>query len=384
MKNDTMKKDPQQPTPLDRETKKLFARIYSEMTPLRQQESRIQGHSRLVGFLFKKTLDYLKSLGLPSIKPVQELMSHAAEELEGTDDILLPQPTCLLATQLMNQNLPRLLAIATRMEQAGASTWANVLEGVGAGERADRAGTMATAKVQSETANVESMLKKLMADVATLIQKQGEQSQQVSELRVDVRGIVQSTAPLVETVEKLGEEVRETRADTAAIAKNQYELRKENEILKTNFTVCLRRLGERVNHEDFTVLLCILAVGNRSKAAELLDKPSRTLYDRVNAWQHKGPDYQRLFRLVEWRKNVGRTETVPLPSSLVGRKERNGHDNPKTIEEMLQKQRDCDAPVADLEDLLGNIREALLNMNAKNCGATAAELLELIREVLPQ
>jgi hypothetical protein len=59
-----------------------------------------------------------------------------------------------------------------------------------------------------------------------------------------------------------------------------------------------------------------LILGNRRAAAEFLETPHRTFYDRVEKWPSLGKEYQKMARAVEWRKEVGRKIMVPLGESL--------------------------------------------------------------------
>jgi hypothetical protein len=182
-------------------------------------------------------------------------------------------------------------------------------------------------------------------------------------------------AGLVKTVEKLGR-------DMDAVARGNYELRKENEELRRLQAEGYFKFALRVDAEDFRAFATIMALKNRKAAADFLEIPFRTFYDRVGAWNRKGRDYQRMYRLVEWRKAVGRKITLRLEDSVQSGEPNDKPENPETIGGVLDMMSQADS--RDYPALLGQILEALQAQNAKNWPAVQKELIGIIKDELPQ
>jgi len=83
-----------------------------------------------------------------------------------------------------------------------------------------------------------------------------------------------------------------------------------------------------------------MALGNRKKAADSLGIPFRTFYDNIDAWRNLGPEYRRMYRLVEWRKKVGRRLKVRLEDSLLSGEPNGESENPETIRDVLARMKD--------------------------------------------
>ena len=91
-----------------------------------------------------------------------------------------------------------------------------------------------------------------------------------------------------------------------AIANGNLQLLKENGELRALHRDGFFKFALGVDPEDFRAFAAIMALGNRKAAAEVLELPARTFYDRVTKWNLRGVEYQRMARLVGWRKRVGR------------------------------------------------------------------------------
>jgi hypothetical protein len=87
-----------------------------------------------------------------------------------------------------------------------------------------------------------------------------------------------------------------------AVARGELELRRENEEWRKLHEEGCFRFALRVEAEDFRAFAAIMALGNRKVAAARLEVPMRSFYDRVERWTERGPEYQRMFRLIGWRK----------------------------------------------------------------------------------
>jgi hypothetical protein len=168
-----------------------------------------------------------------------------------------------------------------------------------------------------------------------------------------------------------------------AIAIGASELRRENKELKEMQGAGLFKFALRVDGEDFQAFAAVMGLGNRKAAAEFLRVPLRSFYERVDGWKTRGRDYQRMFRLVEWRKATGRKIRVRLEDSL---QSGDGSDaeNPETLGDVLAKMREQGPDDMAYDDILRQVWQALQEQNADNWDAVRRELVDILREELPQ
>lgn len=197
-------------------------------------------------------------------------------------------------------------------------------------------------------------------------------------------------ASLVEFERRLGESkgmaktVERIERGLQAVAAGNLELLKENEELKQLQSEGYLKFSLRVDGDDFRAFAVIMALGNRKAAAEFLGVPIRSFYDRVDKWSTRGKEYQKMARAVDWRKKVGRKITVPLGDTIQSGDAGEAEDNPETIKNALTRLRHNEVDSRDFPALLGEILEALQNMNAKNWPALKAELSDIIKDELSQ
>ncbi|HEU5070882.1 MAG TPA: hypothetical protein VFV96_10795 [Verrucomicrobiae bacterium] len=180
---------------------------------------------------------------------------------------------------------------------------------------------------------------------------------------------------LVKTVERIDRNVD-------AVARNQYELRKENDELRQLHTEGYFKFALKVDAADFQAFAVIIALGNRKAAAEHLQIPHRSFYDRVDKWPQRGREYQLMWRFIEWRKRSGRHIKVRLDESLQSGESGGQAENPETLRETLESVKASES--TNYPDLLADIFGALQRQNAANWSSVKTELLKLIREELPQ
>jgi hypothetical protein len=57
----------------------------------------------------------------------------------------------------------------------------------------------------------------------------------------------------------------------------------------------------------------------------------------VEKWTSRGKDYQRLYRFVGWRKEVGRKIVVPLADSVQSGEPNEMPENPVTVDAVADK-----------------------------------------------
>jgi hypothetical protein len=156
-------------------------------------------------------------------------------------------------------------------------------------------------------------------------------------------------------------------------------LREENEELLRLQQEGFFKFALRVEPLDFQAFAAVMALGNRKAAAEALHVPARTVYGRVDSWRFRGKDYQRMFRMVEWRKATGRKIQVRLEDSLMSGEPGEG-ENPETLGDVLLKIRQDDADAKSYPDLLRLVLQALREQNAENWASVKKELVDILSE----
>lgn len=182
---------------------------------------------------------------------------------------------------------------------------------------------------------------------------------------------------LARTVEKIGR-------DLDAVARENYELRNENEELRRLATEGYLRFVRTVEPLDFCCFVFILAYGDRAKAARELEMKERTFYERVASWAKRGPDYKRMFSLVKCRKRALSKGTVPLGASLQSGGVAGDGENPETVRAVLDRINEGSLGQQDYPKVLQDILHALVEMNVTNWPKIRTELIDIIREEAPQ
>ena len=184
---------------------------------------------------------------------------------------------------------------------------------------------------------------------------------------------------LVKTVEKFGR-------DMDAVAKGNYELRKENEELRRLASDGYFNFVLKVEPLDFRYFAMIFALGDRAKAAEHFSREVkwRTFYERVESWKSRGSEYQLMYRIMKARKKSVRHIHVRLNESIQSASTQIKPENPKTLAEILEKLQEKDLDRHTYPKLLQDILNALLDMNEKNWRLIRDELVTSIREEIPQ
>ena len=203
-------------------------------------------------------------------------------------------------------------------------------------------------------------------------------------VHADVRDLKTSMSPLPGAVALLGKGVETVRLNIEAIAKNEYELRQENSELQRLHSEGFLKFATQVNGGDFTALIYIMALGNRKKAADALGIPHRSFYDRVDKWPGMGSEYKRMFRLVEWRKNVGRQLKVRLEDSLLSGEPNGSAENPETIRDVMTRMKEQEVDSRDYPSILRDILDAMSKQNPANWRTVNKEVIGIITEELPQ
>ena len=182
---------------------------------------------------------------------------------------------------------------------------------------------------------------------------------------------------LVKTVERMDRNLE-------AVAKDKYELRKENEDLREMLARGYLKFVRSVDPVDACGFIFILVYGDRAKAARELGVDQRRFYERVKSWAAKGPAYKRMFALVECRKTSLRKGEVPLGMSVQSGGVHGEAENPETLAAVLEQVKAGRVSQDGYPEFLREILGGLVEMDEKNWQAIRAELVVNIREEVPQ
>jgi hypothetical protein len=106
-----------QQVPLDRVTQTIYARIHAAMKPLRDEVVRVQESGQLLAVAFGKFRESLPALDLSSYNALREHLAAVAEALQEAVLVPFSLPTRGLAAQLIDHDLPRLAAIAVKLNE---------------------------------------------------------------------------------------------------------------------------------------------------------------------------------------------------------------------------------------------------------------------------
>ncbi|MEI6074607.1 MAG: hypothetical protein WCS94_03480 [Verrucomicrobiota bacterium] len=180
--------------------------------------------------------------------------------------------------------------------------------------------------------------------------------------------------------DKLGRTMEQIGRDLEAVARQQYQLRQESEDLRRLAQKGYLDFALAVTAKDFHAFAVIMVLGNRKAAAEHLKIPARSFYDRVNLWFRGDPEHQRMFRLVEWRKKVGRKILVRLEESMQSGEPNDNPENPETVGDVLDRIATTDR--RDYPAILREILDVLQKQNPKNWLVMKGEALEIIQDEL--
>ena len=137
-----------------------------------------------------------------------------------------------------------------------------------------------------------------------------------------------------------------------------------------------------VEREDFLAFAFVMALGNRSAAAESLQVPQRSFYDRLERWQTRGKNYQQMLRWIQWRKAVGRKIKLRLPDPKDSGSADETAVDPNVLQEVVEAVGESSS--RNYPSLLREILSVLLAQNPKNWESARRDLVALIKEELPQ
>ncbi|MDD5677881.1 MAG: hypothetical protein PHW60_07810 [Kiritimatiellae bacterium] len=106
-----------QQVPLDRVTQTIYARIYAAMAPLREEMERVQDSAAILMGTFAKFRESLPVLDATAYVAMREQLSVVSQSLQMALKVPLSMPTRNLAAQLVLHDLPRLAAIAVKLNE---------------------------------------------------------------------------------------------------------------------------------------------------------------------------------------------------------------------------------------------------------------------------
>jgi hypothetical protein len=181
----------------------------------------------------------------------------------------------------------------------------------------------------------------------------------------------------------------EIHRQISAVAQGTYDLRKENRQLQDeNESLRDMQYGGLfdfvldVEREDFLAFAVIMALGNRSAAADSLKVPQRSFYDRLERWKTRGKSYQEMLRWIQWRKAVGRKIKLRLPDPKDSGSADETAVDPNVLQEVVEAVGESSS--RNYPSLLREILSVLLAQNPKNWESARRDLVALIKEELPQ
>lgn len=169
-----------------------------------------------------------------------------------------------------------------------------------------------------------------------------------------------------------------------AVARGTYELRQENEELRKFQRLGFFQFALRVDGAEFRRFAIIMALGTRNAAASFLQIPQRSFYDRVERWAGMGPDYQRMLRFVEWRKRSARRIKVRLGEAAQSGESAEGGENRQTLKVVAQQMADNAVDSRSYPDIFREILESLQQQNPRNWQKIRDELVDLVKQEVPQ
>jgi hypothetical protein len=181
----------------------------------------------------------------------------------------------------------------------------------------------------------------------------------------------------------------EIHRQISAVAQGTYDLQKENRQLQDEIE-SLRDMQYcglfdfvlDVEREDFLAFAVIMALGNRSAAADSLKVPQRSFYDRLERWKTRGKSYQEMLRWIQWRKAVGRKIKLRLPDPKDSGSANETAVDPNVLQEVVEAVGESSS--RNYPSLLREILSVLLAQNPKNWESARRDLVALIKEELPQ
>lgn len=106
-----------QQVPLDRATQLIYAQIHAAMAPLRAELAKGEETSQLLAGVFTKFQESLPTIESAAYKAMRKQLAQISHTLQQAVHIPLSFPTRILASQLLDHDLPRLASIAMKLNE---------------------------------------------------------------------------------------------------------------------------------------------------------------------------------------------------------------------------------------------------------------------------
>ena len=203
-------------------------------------------------------------------------------------------------------------------------------------------------------------------------------------LGADGGGEKESGGEVLAKVVQVAEKLDRIERGLDAVAKGDYERRKEVKELRGLLAGGFLKFVGRVDPEDYRCFIYILAHGDRAKAARELGLDERRFYERVDSWGKRGPDYRQMFRLVKCRKTALQKGTVPLGTAIQWVGTQTDAENPETLGAVIEQVRAGTLGQRDYPAVLQEVLSALGDMDGNNWQAIQRELVSNIRDEVAQ
>ena len=184
-------------------------------------------------------------------------------------------------------------------------------------------------------------------------------------------------------IDEINRKIEKVNEAVNVVAKNNFNLKSQNEELRNLFKRSLFDFALTVKPEDFHAFIYIIAYGDRAKAAKALgidDKHERRFYESVNSWKQRGREYEIMYDVIETRKREMLKEPIPLDVYL----DPETAANPKTLREILAKTKNGVLDQRDYPMILQEVFHVLKKMNAQNWEAIRKELATNLKEEIAQ
>ena len=236
---------------------------------------------------------------------------------------------------------------------------------------------------RQENAEIARQLDAARLNAEAIAKNENEIRQENTEVIRRLDTVRLNTEAIAKKEDEIDRRLEAVRINTEAMAKNEYELRQENTELRILAEAGFLRFAVRVDAVDFRAFAAIMLTGNRYQAADSLQIPQTTFWKKVETWPARGADYKRLYRMIEWRKKTGRKIKVRLDDSLLGTLVKGKAENPQTIRDVQASMQD-QTDEKSRDELLRDILQAIASQNAQNWQSVRAELIEILKQEVPE
>jgi len=170
---------------------------------------------------------------------------------------------------------------------------------------------------------------------------------------------------------------------TAAATSNPLLPDRDPDARRRGVAATLLEFVRTVEPRDFCCFVFLSAHGNLTQAAQELGMARSTLYERIESWATRGPQYQRMLKLIPCRKVGAVPDMVPLGATVESGERGGEAENADALAEILEQIEAQAEGQRDYPALLRDMQGALQAMEGRNWPAIRRELLTLIAEEIP-